>query len=145
MNYYVPFSKGLTNNGANPLVIKLVYKVRSQRIYFGFKFPRKIRPFHGELLGSWLTCLSLLHRTVPVTFTNMFMPETRNKLWSADLDLQADSTVLDALYRSISVINTLDIFSIINDLRFLRFFSLMRVSKFASWSKRHLSKFRSCL
>lgn len=76
---------------------KLVYKVHSERRYSTSKFPLKLRPEKDELLSSWLIRLSLLHRTMPSTFTNLYLPETKNKLWSSDLDLQADRTLIQAI------------------------------------------------
>lgn len=76
---------------------KLVFKVRSESRYAKFPFPLPLRPQDEELLSSWLIRLALLHRTAPTTFTNLYLPETRNKLWSADLDLQADEPLLSRL------------------------------------------------
>lgn len=41
--------------------------------------------------------MALLHRTIPATFTNLYLPETRNALWSSDIDMQADPTLLSRL------------------------------------------------
>lgn len=76
---------------------RLVFKVHGQGIYASFKFLLKLRPMEDELLSSWLVRLALLHRTMPMTFTNLYMPQTRNKLWSADIDLQADTGLLSML------------------------------------------------
>lgn len=76
---------------------KLVFKVRRRGPYTHYKFPLKLRPQEDELLSSWLIRLALRHRTMPMTFTNLYMPETRNKLWSADMDLQSDPDFLSAL------------------------------------------------
>lgn len=76
---------------------RLVYKIRSSAIYSSFKFPHKLRPQDDELLSSWLARLSLLHRTMPMTFTNLYMPETKNRFWVADIDLQGDPAILSAL------------------------------------------------
>lgn len=75
----------------------LVFKVHSRTRYQASKFPLHLRPEEDELLSSWLIRLALLHHTMPCTFTNLFLPETRNKLWSADIDLQAAPAVLCAL------------------------------------------------
>ena len=69
--------------------MKLVYNVHSEARYAEANFPLKLRPFEDELLSSWLIRLALKHRTMPSTFTNLYLPETKNKLWSADVDLQA--------------------------------------------------------
>lgn len=87
--------KSLTPN--NSQVTKLVYNARTERRFSGFKFPLKLRPQEDELLSSWLIRLALLHRTMPSTFTNLYLPETKNKLWSADFDLQADLTVISMI------------------------------------------------
>lgn len=76
---------------------ELVFKVHGRTRYQASKFPLHLRPEEDELLSSWLIRLALLHHTMPCTFTNLFLPETRNKLWSADLDLQAAPAVLCAL------------------------------------------------
>lgn len=76
---------------------KLVFKVRGENIYSTYKFPLKLRPEDDELLSSWLVRLSLLHRTMPMTFTNLYMPETRNQFWVADIDLQGDPVLLSAV------------------------------------------------
>ena len=60
-------------------------------------FPIKIRPQDDELLSSWLIRVALAHRTMPTTFTNLYLPETRNKLWASDLDLHADRPLLEVL------------------------------------------------
>lgn len=41
--------------------------------------------------------MALLHRTIPATFTNLYLPETRNALWSSDIDMQADPALLTRL------------------------------------------------
>lgn len=76
---------------------KLVFKVRSESRYSDANFPLKLRPFEDELLSSWLIRLALKHRTMPSTFTNLYLLETKNKLWSADVDLQADPDLLCTL------------------------------------------------
>lgn len=76
---------------------KLVFKVRAENRYAGLKFPLRLRPLEDELLSSWLIRFAILHRTMPMTFTNLYLPETKNKLWSADIDLQADTGLLAAL------------------------------------------------
>lgn len=76
---------------------KLVFKVPSAGHYSRFKFPLKLRPQDDELLSSWLVRLALLHRTMPMTFTNLYMPESKNRFWSVDFDLQADPEMLAAL------------------------------------------------
>ena len=76
---------------------RLVFKIRSESIYSSFKFPRKVRLQKDELLSSWLIRLSLLHRTMPMTFTNLYLPDTKNRFWVADIDLQADPVLLEAL------------------------------------------------
>lgn len=79
---------------------RVVYKIR-ERKYAEAAFPIKIRPYDDELLSSWLIRLALEHRTMPTTFTNLYLPETKNKLWASDLDLQADTPFLDVLsYKS---------------------------------------------
>lgn len=82
---------------------RLVFKVRSEGIYSDFKFPLKLRPQEDELLSSWLVRLALLHRTMPMTFTNLYMPETKNRFWSVDIDLQADTESLEALSKKCGV------------------------------------------
>ncbi|MGB4598634.1 MAG: TniQ family protein [Trichlorobacter sp.] len=76
---------------------KLVFKVRAENRYAGLKFPLRLRPLEDELLSSWLIRLAILHRTMPMTFTNLYLPHTKNKLWSSDLDLQADGELLAGL------------------------------------------------
>ncbi|SHJ18357.1 TniQ protein [Malonomonas rubra DSM 5091] len=76
---------------------RLVFKVRSEARYATSSFPLKLRPLEDELLSSWLIRLALLHRTVPSTFANLYLPETKNKLWAADIDLQACPDFLAAL------------------------------------------------
>lgn len=78
-------------------VTRLVYKVRLEGRYSASKFPLKLRPLEDELLSSWVTRLALLHRTMPMTFTNLYLPETKNRFWSVDIDLQADPPILAAL------------------------------------------------
>lgn len=78
---------------------KLVFKVRAENRYAGLKFPLRLRPLEDELLSSWLIRLAILHRTMPMTFTNLYLPHTKNMLWSSDLDLQAD----DRLFAELSV------------------------------------------
>ena len=77
--------------------MKLVYNVHSEARYAEANFPLKLRPFDDELFSSWLIRLALKHRTMPSTFTNLFFPETRNKLWAADADLEADSGFINAV------------------------------------------------
>lgn len=76
---------------------RLVFKVHSKSAYAHFKFPLKLRPLEDELLSSWLIRLALLHRTMPTTFTNLYLPETKNQFWVADIDLQSDPVMLAAL------------------------------------------------
>lgn len=76
---------------------KLVFKVHAENRYAASKFPLKLRPCDDELLSSWLIRLALKHRTMPSTFTNLYLPQTRNKLWSADLDLQGNPEFIEAL------------------------------------------------
>lgn len=76
---------------------KLFFKIRSEHIYSSFKFPLKLQPQNDELMSSWFIRLALLHRTMPMTFTNLYMPETKNRFWVADIDLQADPTMLSLL------------------------------------------------
>lgn len=78
-------------------MMKLVFKVHSEGRYAKSRFPRKLRPHDDELLSSWLIRLALLHRTAPMTFTNLYMPETKNRLWSSDLDLQAGPELITRL------------------------------------------------
>jgi hypothetical protein len=78
-------------------VTKLVFKVRAENRYAGSKFPLRLRPLDDELLSSWLVRVAILHRTMPMTFTNLYLPQTKNKLWSSDLDLQADGELLSRL------------------------------------------------
>jgi len=75
---------------------RIVYKIR-RRKYAEAVFPIKIRPQDDELLSSWLIRVALAHRTMPTTFTNLYLPETRNKLWASDLDLHADRPLLEVL------------------------------------------------
>jgi len=76
---------------------KLVFKVHGEHRYADVKFPLRLAPQEDELLSSWLVRLALLHRTMPSTFTNLYLPETKNKLWSSDLDMQASDELLTAL------------------------------------------------
>lgn len=82
---------------------RLVFKVRSEGIYSSFRFPLKLRPQEDELLSSWLIRLALLHRTMPMTFTNLYMPETKNRFWSVDIDLQSDPESIERLFRKCGV------------------------------------------
>jgi len=72
---------------------KSIYKIR-RRPYGDAAFPLKVRPLDDELLSSWLVRVALEHKTRPTTFTNLYLPETRNKLWAADVDLHADEELL---------------------------------------------------
>lgn len=38
-----------------------------------------------------------------MTFTNLYLPETKNKLWAADIDLQADTVLIDELSKKSGV------------------------------------------
>lgn len=76
---------------------KLVFKVHGTGLYSTYKFPLKLRPEDDELLSSWLIRLSLKHRTAPMTFTNLYLPETKNRFWSVDIDLQGDPDLLAIL------------------------------------------------
>lgn len=76
---------------------KLVFMARTENRFAGYKFPLRLRPLEDELLSSWLIRLAILHRTMPVTFTNLYLPHTKNMLWSSDMDLQADESFLAEL------------------------------------------------
>lgn len=73
-----------------------IYKLRERR-YGEATFPLKVIPLDDELLSSWLIRVALEHKTVPSTFTNLYLPETKNKLWAGDVDLHADDTLLERL------------------------------------------------
>lgn len=73
-----------------------IYKIR-HRLYDDSEFPLKTRSQGDELLSSWLIRLSLLHRTMPMTFTNLYMRETKNRFWVADIDMQAGPVMLSTL------------------------------------------------
>jgi len=79
-----------------------IFKIRG-RSFKNICFPLKLQPQKDELLSSWLIRLSLLHRTMPMTFTNLYLPETKNRFWVADIDLQADPDILAALSRKCSI------------------------------------------
>jgi hypothetical protein len=98
-----PFLQKTTPSTEDRQVNKLVFKIRSEGLYSSFNFPLKLRPQEDELLSSWLVRLALLHRTMPMTFTNLYLPETKNKFWSADIDLQGDPAMLAALSRKSGV------------------------------------------
>lgn len=70
-----------------------IFKIH-RRPYGEAEFPVKISPLPDELLSSWLIRLAVLHRTMPSTFTNLYLPETKNKLWAGDVDLHADDDLL---------------------------------------------------
>lgn len=73
-----------------------IYKIR-QRLYGEAAFPIKVRPQNDELLSSWLIRTALEHKTLPTTFTNLYLPETKNRLWATDIELQADEELLARL------------------------------------------------
>lgn len=73
-----------------------IYKIR-ERHYGAAEFPLKLKPQEDELLSSWLIRLALEHKTAPATFTNLYLPETKNKLWAGDVDLHADDDLLARL------------------------------------------------
>lgn len=75
---------------------RAIYKIR-ERNYGKARFLLHPRPQEDELLSSWLVRMAGEHFTAPATFTNLYLPEWRNVLWSCDLDLQADERLLDAL------------------------------------------------
>jgi len=73
-----------------------IYKIR-KRQYGDAEFPIKVKPLEDELLSSWLIRTALEHKTAPATFTNLYIPETKNKLWSSDIDMHASDGLLAAL------------------------------------------------
>ncbi len=75
---------------------RLVYKIQ-ERNYGESPFLLHPRPQEDELLSSWLVRVALEHFTAPATFTNLYLPEWKNMLWAEDLDLQADSHLLEVL------------------------------------------------
>lgn len=73
-----------------------IYKIR-RRQFDETEFPVKVRPLEDELLSSWLIRTALEHKTQPTTFTNLYLPETRNRLWAGDIELHADDALLQRL------------------------------------------------
>ncbi|MBI5641160.1 MAG: TniQ family protein [Nitrospirae bacterium] len=78
--------------------IELAYKVKSYRFDLDKqKFRYRVEPKKDELLSSWIVRVALVHLTDPATFVNLYLPAWRNILWTRDIDIAADNTLLDAL------------------------------------------------
>ncbi len=65
------------------------------------RFPLHPRPLEDELLSSWLIRIAYRHKTDPVSFANLYLPDWKFILWSRDFDTTADWKLLEALsYKS---------------------------------------------